>query len=66
MTRTVIDLDDDLLAEAQRLFGTTTKAATVNAALLEAVKPARRLELADAIANGEFDLLGESGKPAAV
>ncbi|MFE5582642.1 type II toxin-antitoxin system VapB family antitoxin [Kitasatospora sp. NPDC056531] len=65
MARTVIDLDDDLLAEAQRLFGTTTKVATVNAALLEAVKLARRIELADAIANGEFDLLDESGKSAA-
>ncbi|MDH6141311.1 MULTISPECIES: type II toxin-antitoxin system VapB family antitoxin [Kitasatospora] len=61
MTRTVVDLDDDLLEEAQRLFGTTTKVATVNAALLEAVKLARRIELADAIASGEFDLLGESG-----
>ncbi|MFF0216549.1 type II toxin-antitoxin system VapB family antitoxin [Streptomyces vinaceus] len=65
MARTVIDLDDDLLAEAQRLFGTTTKVATVNAALLEAVKLARRIELADAIANGEFDLLGEPGESAA-
>ncbi|MGF1425223.1 type II toxin-antitoxin system VapB family antitoxin [Kitasatospora sp. LaBMicrA B282] len=60
MTRTGIDLDEDLLEEAQRLFGTTTKVAAVNAALLEAVKLARRMELADAIANGEFDLLGES------
>ncbi|MFJ9611268.1 type II toxin-antitoxin system VapB family antitoxin [Kitasatospora sp. NPDC101176] len=65
MTRTVIDLDDDLLAEAQRLFGTTTKVATVNAALLEAVKLARRIELADAIASGEFDLLDEPGTSAA-
>ncbi|MET8698180.1 type II toxin-antitoxin system VapB family antitoxin [Kitasatospora sp. NPDC004723] len=65
MARTVIDLDDDLLAEAQQLFGTTTKVATVNAALLEAVKLARRIELADAIAGGEFDLLEESGKSAA-
>ncbi|AUY50241.1 type II toxin-antitoxin system VapB family antitoxin [Streptomyces sp. CB01881] len=65
MARTVIDLDDDLLAEAQRLFGTTTKVATVNAALLEAVKLARRIELADAIASGEFDLLDEPGKSAA-
>ncbi|MFF4299011.1 type II toxin-antitoxin system VapB family antitoxin [Streptomyces vinaceus] len=65
MARTVIDLDDELLAEAQRLFGTTTKVATVNAALLEAVKLARRTELADAIANGEFDLLGEPGESAA-
>ncbi|MFG2693589.1 type II toxin-antitoxin system VapB family antitoxin [Kitasatospora sp. NPDC051984] len=65
MARTVIDIDDDLLAEAQRLFGTTTKVATVNAALLEAVKLARRIELADAIASGEFDLLETSGKSAA-
>ncbi len=65
MARTVIDLDDELLAEAQQLFGTTTKVATVNAALLEAVKLARRIELADAIASGEFDLLDESGKSAA-
>ncbi|WAL73339.1 type II toxin-antitoxin system VapB family antitoxin [Kitasatospora sp. YST-16] len=64
MARTVIDIDDDLLAEAQLLFGTTTKVATVNAALLEAVKLARRIELADAIASGEFDLLDESGKSA--
>ncbi|MFI9275104.1 type II toxin-antitoxin system VapB family antitoxin [Kitasatospora sp. NPDC052896] len=65
MARTVIDLDDDLLAEAQRLFGTTTKVATVNAALLEVVKLARRIELADAIANGEFNLLDEPGDQAA-
>ncbi|GHE58833.1 type II toxin-antitoxin system VapB family antitoxin [Streptomyces vinaceus] len=65
MARTVIDLDEDLLAEAQRLFGTTTKVATVNAALLEAVKLARRIELADAIANGEFNLLDEPGDSAA-
>ncbi|GAA1220414.1 hypothetical protein GCM10009665_08100 [Kitasatospora nipponensis] len=58
MARTVIDIDDDLLAEAQQRFGTTTKVATVNTALLEAVKLARRIELADAIAGGEFDLLG--------
>ncbi|MFE2550890.1 type II toxin-antitoxin system VapB family antitoxin [Streptomyces sp. NPDC059355] len=33
MARTVIDLDDDLPAAAQRLSGTTTKVATVNGAL---------------------------------
>ncbi|MEU3497597.1 type II toxin-antitoxin system VapB family antitoxin [Kitasatospora cineracea] len=61
MARMIIDLDDDLLAEAQVLFGTTGAAATVNAALLAAVKLSRRIELADAIANGEFDLLDKSG-----
>ncbi|WP_030458095.1 type II toxin-antitoxin system VapB family antitoxin [Kitasatospora sp. NRRL B-11411] len=64
MTRTVIDLDDELLVEAQRLFGTSTKVATVNAALLEAVKLARRIEFADAVASGEFDLLNEPGDQA--
>ncbi|MER5491330.1 hypothetical protein [Streptomyces sp. NPDC002490] len=34
----------------------------MNAALREAVKLARRIELADAIANGEFDLLGDEGR----
>ncbi|MFB6889514.1 type II toxin-antitoxin system VapB family antitoxin [Kitasatospora sp. NPDC056327] len=65
MARTVIDLDDDLPAEARRLFGTTARVATVNAALPEAVKLARRTELADAVADGEFDLLDEPGKSAA-
>ncbi|MYW02036.1 type II toxin-antitoxin system VapB family antitoxin [Streptomyces sp. SID3343] len=59
MSRTLIDLDDALLAEAQEHLGTSTKVATVNAALLAAVKLARRRELADAIASGEFDLLDE-------
>lgn len=57
MTRTVIDVDDELLAEAQEHFGTATKVATVNAALLEAVKLSRRRAFARAIAAGEFDLL---------
>jgi Arc/MetJ family transcription regulator len=33
MTRTVIDIDDELLARAQRSLGTGTKKDTVNAAL---------------------------------
>ncbi|MFI6156133.1 type II toxin-antitoxin system VapB family antitoxin [Kitasatospora sp. NPDC051170] len=64
MARTVADLDGDLLAEAQPIFSTTTRAATADAALPESVKLARRMEFADAIANGEFELLGESaGRP---
>ncbi|MER5637478.1 type II toxin-antitoxin system VapB family antitoxin [Kitasatospora sp. NPDC002227] len=62
MARIAIDLDDGLLAEAQCLFGTATAAATVRAALLGMVQLARRRELADAIANGEFDLLHEPGR----
>jgi Arc/MetJ family transcription regulator len=33
MARTVIDIDDEMLARAQRALGTTTKRDTVNAAL---------------------------------
>ncbi|MGQ0467166.1 MAG: type II toxin-antitoxin system VapB family antitoxin [Sporichthyaceae bacterium] len=33
MARTVIDIDDDALAEAMRELGTTTKVETVNRAL---------------------------------
>lgn len=65
MTRTVIDVDDELLAEAQEHFGTPSKVATVNAALEAAVKLARRRELARAIKAGEFDLLEEEPRPAA-
>lgn len=55
MSRTVIDLDDEVLDEARSLLGTTTKAATVRAALLEVVKRARRQEFFDAIDRGEFE-----------
>ncbi|WP_407566067.1 type II toxin-antitoxin system VapB family antitoxin [Streptomyces sp. 184] len=39
MSRTVIDLDDDLLAEVAQVLGTTTKAETVAAALRGAGEP---------------------------
>jgi Arc/MetJ family transcription regulator len=40
----MIDIDDELLAEAARLLGTTTKKDTVNAALREVRERLRRLE----------------------
>jgi Arc/MetJ family transcription regulator len=36
--RTNIDIDDELLAQAMKVFGTTTKKATVEAALQRAVR----------------------------
>lgn len=36
--RTNIDIDDDLLAEAARIAGTTTKKSTVEAALRELIR----------------------------
>jgi Arc/MetJ family transcription regulator len=55
MARTVVDLDDEMLAEAAKIFGTTTKVATVNAALEDAVKR-RKLE-------SFFGWLAEGGLP---
>ncbi|SEQ52050.1 type II toxin-antitoxin system VapB family antitoxin [Streptomyces radiopugnans] len=51
MSRTVIDLDDGTVAEAIRLYGITTKAAAVRAAMEDAVKRRLRCEFRDAIRN---------------
>lgn len=60
MARTMIDIDEEALAEAARVLGTTTKKDTVNTALREAVARLRRLdalnrmqEMAD---RGDIDL----------
>jgi len=49
VSRTLIDIDDDVLERARRALGTTSPEATVNAALAEVVtRHARREFLADA------------------
>jgi Arc/MetJ family transcription regulator len=45
--RTNIDIDDDVLREAQRLIGTRTKRETVDFALRELVTRHRRLGILD-------------------
>lgn len=59
MSITQIDLDDEALAEAMRLLGTTTKKDTVNRALQETAARLRRLEamqkLREMAADGDFD-----------
>lgn len=40
MSKTLIDVDDDLLARSQQILGTTTKKETVNQALKELVRRA--------------------------
>jgi len=59
MSITQIDLDDEALAEAMRLLGTTTKKDTVNKALQETAARLRRIEamqkLATMGARGDFD-----------
>jgi Arc/MetJ family transcription regulator len=61
MTKSLIDLDDDALAEAAALFGTKTKKDTVNTALREAAQRLRRLQALDRLNEmgkaGDFDEL---------
>jgi Arc/MetJ family transcription regulator len=60
VSRTVIDLDDDMLADVAQVLGTRTKQATVNAALREALENRRGAlaltKLRQATADGAFDL----------
>ncbi|WP_431967138.1 type II toxin-antitoxin system VapB family antitoxin [Nocardia sp. bgisy134] len=60
MARTVIDLDDELVADVAKELGTGTKKDTVNAALREVLENRRRAlaltRLQDAVAEGAFDL----------
>jgi Arc/MetJ family transcription regulator len=64
MSVTQIDLDDETLAEAMRLMGTTTKKETVNRALHEYVTQRRRLEAFNKMAEmglrGDFDEAAEA------
>jgi len=61
MAKTLIDLDEDALAEAAKLFGTKTKKDTVNTALREVAARVRRAEaiaeLVEIAKTGQFDEL---------
>ncbi|BFP54011.1 MULTISPECIES: type II toxin-antitoxin system VapB family antitoxin [unclassified Streptomyces] len=60
MSRTVIDLDDELLADVAQALGTGTKKETVNTALREVLDNRRRAlaltRLRAAAGEGAFDL----------
>ena len=60
MARTVIDLDDELVASVAKELGTSTKKDTVNAALREVIANRRRAmaltRLREAANEGAFDL----------
>ncbi len=63
--RTTIELDDELLAAAQQVLGTHGIKETVDSALSETVRAARRRRLADRLRSGEgFDreLLGPDAR----
>lgn len=59
MSRTTIDLDDVLVAEAAAILGTTTKRATVNGALAEFVAAAKRRQFVAMLENGVLSDLGD-------
>ena len=60
MSRTILDVDDELLDEAAKILGTTTKKATVNAALKAVVDREKRREFADWLKSGGLpELTGE-------
>lgn len=60
MTRTVIDLDEELVAAVAKVLGTSSKKETVNTALREVLKNRRRAlalpRLRAATTEGGFDL----------
>jgi Arc/MetJ family transcription regulator len=60
VSRTVIDLDDDLVADVAQALGTSTKKETVNTALREVLDNRRRAlaltRLRSATEDGAFDL----------
>jgi Arc/MetJ family transcription regulator len=60
VSRTVIDLDDDLLADVAQALGTGTKKETVNTALAEVLENRRRAlaltRLRAAADEGAFDM----------
>lgn len=68
MSVTRIHVDDDVLAEAMRLMGGTTKKARVNAALREYVARGKRLEAAQKLAargeQGEFEAVAAAHRVA--
>jgi Arc/MetJ family transcription regulator len=61
MSKLLIEVDDEALAEAQLLLGTKTKKDTVNTALLEVAKRRKRAlalaELREMGGRGDFDVL---------
>jgi Arc/MetJ family transcription regulator len=62
-TRTVLDLDGDLLAEAAQALGTGSAAETVDAALREVLAARRHVEALVRTASGPPGPAGVSGGP---
>jgi Arc/MetJ family transcription regulator len=59
MSTTQIELDHDLLEQAARILGTTTKKATVNEALRRVVRAEARRRHVDELASGALPELSD-------
>jgi len=55
MSKTLIDIDDELLVRSQEILGTPTKKDTVNTALREIVRRAAAKEFARLARDGAMD-----------
>jgi Arc/MetJ family transcription regulator len=63
MPKTLIDLDEDALADAQRVLGTVTKKDTVNAALREVVRRRAASDFVGLAADGVFEPQPDQDRP---
>jgi hypothetical protein len=66
--KTTVDVDRTAADEAAEILGTSTLKETINAALLEVIRAARRRELAEQVRNGTLPVptleeLAESNAP---
>jgi Arc/MetJ family transcription regulator len=59
VSKTLIDVDDDLLGQAQTALGARTKKETVNRALAEAVASAARRREVERLDDGVYADLGD-------
>jgi Arc/MetJ family transcription regulator len=57
VSKTLIDIDNDLLTQSQRILGTATKKDTVNGALRELVRRRAAEEFSELARAGAFDEL---------
>ncbi|MGO2746487.1 type II toxin-antitoxin system VapB family antitoxin [Microbacterium sp.] len=60
MTKTLIDVDDQLLEQAMRLTGATTKKAAINEALAQTVRRGEALGYIDMLRSGVVIALDDS------
>lgn len=59
MSKTLIDLDEELLAQAAAFLGTKTKKDTINRALSEYVKFRLRMSFGERLSSGELPDLAD-------